>query len=172
MKTIARALLVMFALAPIGCTKTAAKNHADEPVKAEGSEKSSAAAAPAADTRSLYQRLGGKEAITAVVNDFTVACAGDKRIAAFFKATAADKKRLAHLNTMLVDQICEATGGPCKYKGKDMKSTHKSMGIKESHFNALVENLVNVLNKYKVGKTEQDELLAALGGMKKDIVTK
>lgn len=171
MKKIAQVLLLAFTLAPLGCTKTAEKNHADEPVKAEGSEKM-AAAAPAADTRSLYQRLGGKEAITAVVNDFTLACAKDKRISAFFAAAAKDPKRLARLNGNLVDQICEATGGPCKYKGKDMKLAHKGMGVKESHFNALVENLVTVLNKYKVGKTEQDELLGALGGMKKDIVTK
>lgn len=169
MKVLLLAVLLAAFVAPMSCTKTSAQNP-EETVKAEAAAQPEAA--KPADTRSLYARLGGKDAISAVVKDFTAACAGDKRIAAFFKATAADKKRLARFNGLLVDQICEATGGPCKYKGKDMKTAHKSMGVKEVHFNALVENLATVLDKYKVGQKEKDELLGALGGMKKDIVTK
>src|SRR5437016_12582497 len=116
---------------------------------------------PAAQ-KSLYTRLGKKPAIVAVVDDFVGNVAADKRINAFFAATAADKDRLAKFKGNLVDQICEAAGGPCKYKGKDMKTAHAGMGISTADFNALVEDLVKTLNKFKVGKTEQDQLLGVL----------
>lgn len=122
--------------------------------------------------KSLYDRLGGKTAIVAVVDDFVGNCAGDKRINAFFAATAADPDRLAKFKGNLVDQICEAAGGPCKYTGKDMKTAHQGMGITTADFNALVEDLVKTLNKFKVGKTEQDQLLGVLGPMKAMIVEK
>src|SRR6188474_1616033 len=85
--------------------------------------------ASAQPPKSLYDRLGGRTAIVAVVDDFVANCAGDTRINKFFAATAADKNRLATFKTNLVDQICEASGGPCKYTGKDMKSAHAGMGI-------------------------------------------
>ena len=70
----------------------------------------------------------------------------------------------------LVNQICQASGGPCKYTGKTMKEAHKGMGITDADFGALVEDLVKALDKFKVGATEKNELLGALGGMKGDIV--
>ncbi len=121
---------------------------------------------------SLYDRLGGKKAITAVVDQFVANCAGDKRINAFFAATASDKARLAKFKGNLVDQICQASGGPCKYTGKDMKSAHAGMGVSSADFNALVEDLAAALDKFKVGKTEKDQLLGALGPMQSDIVEK
>lgn len=120
--------------------------------------------------KSLYTRLGGKKAITAVVDEFVARVAADKRINGFFKATASDPKRLARFKANLVDQICQGSGGPCKYKGKDMKTAHKGMGIAEADFNALVDDLTGALNKFKVGKKEQSDLLALLAPMKKDIV--
>jgi len=120
--------------------------------------------------QTLFKKLGGKKAITAVVNDFVGRCANDTRINSFFAATAADPKRLAKFKGNLVAQICEASGGPCKYKGKDMKTAHQGMGVQEDHFNALVENLTATLNQFKVGKKEQGQLLAVLGPMKGDIV--
>ena len=122
--------------------------------------------------KSLYDRLGGQPAIVAVVDDFVGNCAADKRINAFFAATAANKDRLAKFKGNLVDQICEAAGGPCKYKGKDMKSAHAGMGISTADFNALVEDLTKSLNKFKVGKTEQTQLLGVLGPMNAQIVEK
>jgi hemoglobin len=120
----------------------------------------------------LYKSLGGKKAITAVVDDFVGRCAGDSRINGFFKQTAADPKRLAKFKMNLVDQICEASGGPCKYKGKDMKSAHAGMGISAADFNALVEDLVATLDKFKVKEADKNALLSVLGPMKSDIVTK
>jgi hemoglobin len=120
--------------------------------------------------KTLYSRLGGKTAITAVVDEFVNNCAGDTRINKFFADTAKDPKRLAKFKKNLVNQICQASGGPCKYTGKDMKTAHKGMGITEADFNALVEDLVKALDKFHVGATEKNELLGALGGMKGDIV--
>jgi hemoglobin len=71
---------------------------------------------------------------------------------------------------MLVDQICQASGGPCKYTGRDMKSAHAGMGVTDAAFGALVEDLVAALDKFKVGEKEKNELLSVLGPMKSDIV--
>ena len=121
---------------------------------------------------SLYDRLGGKGAITAVVDEFVARVAADTRINGFFAKTAADPERLKTFKMHLVNQICEASGGPCKYTGKDMKAAHMGMGVSGADFNALVEDLVGALDKFKVGKTEKDQLLGALGPMKGDIVEK
>jgi len=127
---------------------------------------SAAPDAPAPPT--LYQRLGGREAIKLVVDDFVGNLAADPRVNQRFKGL--DAGRIAKLQTNLADQICDATGGPCAYLGKDMKAAHAGMGITEADWNATVEDLVKSLKKFKVGEKEQQELLAVLGGMKKDIV--
>lgn len=121
---------------------------------------------------SLYKSLGGKKAIVAVVDDFVGRVAADDRINNFFKATAADPKRLANFKMNLVDQICEAAGGPCKYKGKDMKTAHAGMGIASADFDALVQDLVASLDKFMVKDADKQALLGVLGPMKKDIVEK
>ena len=122
--------------------------------------------------KSLYERLGKKKAITAVVDEFVARCAGDNRINKFFAATAADPARLKKFKGNLVDQICEASGGPCKYKGKDMKAAHMGMGVSGADFTALVEDLSGALDKFKVGAHEKDQLLGALAPMKTQIVEK
>jgi hemoglobin len=119
----------------------------------------------AVETKSLYDRLGKKDAIVAVVDDFIANVAADARINAFFANTDIPK-----LKQMLVDQICEASGGPCKYTGKTMKEVHTGMKVKSEHFDALVEDLVKSLDKFKVGEKEKADLLAALAPMKPDIV--
>jgi hemoglobin len=134
--------------------------------KGKGGSTDGAGGGSAVAEKSLYDRLGGKDAITAVVEDFVGNVAGDKRINAFF--ANAD---IPHLKQMLVDQICEATGGPCKYTGKDMKTSHNGMNVKDADFNALVEDLVKSLDKFKVPEKEKGELLGALSKMHDDIVT-
>lgn len=124
----------------------------------------------AKNENTLYKRLGGTEAITAVVDQFVANCAGDARIASFFSGTAADAARMARFKKSLVDQLCMASGGPCKYTGKDMKSAHFGMGVKNEHFDALVEDLTAALNQFKVPAGEQGELLKVLGPMRGDIV--
>jgi hemoglobin len=118
-----------------------------------------------AKNASLYERLGGKPAITAVVDDFVGNIAEDQRINKFF--VHADPVKLKR---HLVDQICAVSGGPCKYTGRDMKTTHQDMAITEAHFNAVVGDLVKSLDKFKVSAQEKNELLALLGAMKNQIV--
>jgi len=115
--------------------------------------------------RSLFERLGGSGAITAVVKDFRDRCGGDPRINAKFARTD-----MARLTSMLIDQVSEASGGPAKYTGRDMKTAHTDMRVTTGEFNALVEDLVATLNKFGVGKAEQDELLGILGPLKSEIV--
>jgi hemoglobin len=128
----------------------------------------SSTAAVTSDTsasRSLYDRLGGKSAITAVVDTFVARVAADARI----------NKKFAHSNiprvkSELVDQVCAQTGGPCTYTGRTMKEAHRGMKVTEGEFNALGDDLVAALNVFKVPKKEQDELMGALASMKGDIV--
>jgi hemoglobin len=107
---------------------------------------------------SLYDRLGGKDAITAVIDDFVATCADDSRINAKFA-----KSDVPRLKTMLVDQVCEATGGPCTYSGRDFSESHKGMGVTAGEFDALVEDLVSTLDRLSVPAAEQTELLGLLG---------
>ena len=116
-------------------------------------------------TKTLYDRLGGKAAITAVVDQFVTNVADDKRINARFSTTD-----IPRLKKNLADQVCMASGGPCTYSGRDMTTTHAGMKITAADFNALVEDLVASLNKFKVSETEKKDLLGILGPMKKDIV--
>ena len=120
------------------------------------------AAAPA---RSLYDRLGGRDAIVAVVDSFVAIAAADGRINRKFA-----RSDMARVKTMLVEQICAQTGGPCTYTGRSMKEAHLNMGVTEGEFSALVEDLVTTLKAFQVPQAEQDELLAALGTMKGDVV--
>jgi hemoglobin len=115
--------------------------------------------------KSLYERLGGKPAITAVVDQFVANVADDKRINERFATTD-----IPRLKKHLIDQICRASGGPCTYTGRDMKTTHTGMRITTGDLNALVEDLVNALNTHQVPGQEKNELLNLLGPMKKDIV--
>jgi hemoglobin len=71
---------------------------------------------------------------------------------------------------MLVDQVCEATAGPCTYTGRDMKETHRGMGVTTGEFDALVDDLVSTLDRFNVPTAEREELLGLLAPMKPDIV--
>ena len=116
-------------------------------------------------SRSLYERLGGKSAITAVIDDFVARCAADSRINGKFARTD-----IARLKASLVDQVCEATGGPCTYSGRDMHTTHDGMSVTGGEFDALVADLVATLDRFSVPEAEKNELLGALAPMRSDIV--
>jgi hemoglobin len=116
----------------------------------------------------LYKRLGGREGIAVVVGDFVGNMAGDARVNARFKAMKpAD---LEKFKSNLADQICDATGGPCSYLGRDMKAAHKGMKITEAEWNATVENLNKALDKHRVAVKDKQELIGAIAPMKGDIV--
>ena len=116
---------------------------------------------------SLYTQLGGKPALEAVVDGLLQRAAHDPRIQDFFKET-----NLQYLRTQLVDQLCAASGGPCRYEGESMKNAHAAMGLKQTHFNALVEDLQDALDAAGIPFSTQGRLLALLAPMHRDIVTR
>lgn len=118
-----------------------------------------------AQEKSLYERLGGEKAISAVVDDFAGRVLADARINKKFAESNPER-----LVTNLKSFMCMATGGGCKYDGLSMKDSHKNMGVTGGEFGALVEDLVATLDKFKVPEKEKNELLGALAGMKGDIV--
>lgn len=113
----------------------------------------------------LYQRLGGKDAINAVVRDLLANGIQDPRL----------KPRMAGMDAakcerQLTDLLCEATGGPCKYTGRDMKTAHAGRGVTETEWQAFAENLTRTFDRFNVPARERGELLGLIGPMKADIV--
>jgi hemoglobin len=121
-------------------------------------------------TDSLYKRVGGYDAIAAVTDDFIGRLVADASLSRFFTGHSTDSKQ--RIRQHVVDFLCLATGGPCVYKGRDMKTSHAGLGITEADWDAGVKHLVATLDKFKVPMKEKDELLAAASGLKKDIVEK
>ena len=126
-------------------------------------------AAPPAP-KPLFERLGGMDAVKAVVDSFVENVGHDTKINGVFKKTVGVKMTAFKKN--LVDQVCEVTGGPCKYAGKDMKTAHKGMKITEAQFDALVGDLSTALDEHKVNADDKKELLGMLSPLKEDIVEK
>ena len=124
-------------------------------------------AAAETDNRPLFDRLGGKPAIAAVVKEFVATTGSDPRISAFF--INADIPRL---EAIMVEHICSITGGPCEYKGKSMLESHTGMGVKQEHFDAFMDDLDKTLTKLDVPAREKGEVIAAFNGMQGDIVNK
>lgn len=120
--------------------------------------------------RSLYARLGGYDAIAAVTDDFVGRLAADPQLTKFFVGHSTDS--IHRIRQLVVDQLCAATGGPCFYIGRDMKTSHKGLGISEADWQVAVKHLVASLDKFKVGETEKNEVLGALTKLKSDIVEK
>jgi hemoglobin len=119
--------------------------------------------------KSLYERLGGEPAITRVVDDLIVLVVADPNIRPIHKKHFMAED-VAALKKKLVDQIGEATGGPQKYMGKNMKDAHKGMQITDADFDALAADVAKALDQNKVGKAEKDELLGMLASMRADVV--
>ncbi|MGA9772008.1 MAG: group 1 truncated hemoglobin [Blastocatellia bacterium] len=126
--------------------------------------------ASAQTNNSLYKRLGGYDALAAVTDEFITALATDKKLGRFFVGASENSKM--RIRQLVVDQLCAATGGPCVYIGRDMKTSHKGLGITEEDWNIAVKHLVNTLTKFKVPEKEQKEVAGALMGLKADIVEK
>jgi hemoglobin len=152
------ALLVLFAQA---CATPAKQPVAETVAKPDTPPAPAKPAKPA----SLYERIGGLPAIEAVVTDFQQNVAADDRINAPFGV--ADLKLL---HRRLVEFVCVATGGPCQYTGRDMRASHKGMGVTNEQFDVLVGALVKSLDKFKVPEREKSEILGALGPLRGEIV--
>jgi hemoglobin len=117
---------------------------------------------------SLYKRLGGYDAIAAVTDDFIGRLATDKEVGRFF--TGASESSQKRIRQLVIDFLCSATGGPCVYTGRDMKTVHTGLKITEKDWDTSVKHLTATLDKFKVPAKEKGEVLGAISGLKKDIV--
>ena len=131
--------------------------------------------APAKE-KSLYERLGGEDAIKAVVDDFVGRAASNPKVNFTRKGTPVEWKptpeAVAHLNEKLVELVGAVTGGPQKYSGRGLKEVHKGMMITQDEFDALAGDLKASLDKFKVPAKEQEELLKIVALTAPDIVEK
>jgi hemoglobin len=121
-----------------------------------------------AQSATLYQRLGGYDALAAVTDDFLGRLIGDPQLSRFFTGFSTDSK--VRIRQHIVDFLCAATGGPCKYAGRDMKTAHTGLNITEADWNTTVKHLTATLDKFNVPEKEKSEVLQAIGSQKADIV--
>src|SRR4029078_10009809 len=120
--------------------------------------------------KSLYERVGGYNALAALVDDFIGRLVTDKQSEKFFIGHSIDSKK--RIRQHILDQFCAATGGPCIYTGRDMKTTHAGLGITEADWYAAAKRLACSLDKFKGRDKEKGEVLAFVTSLKKDIVEK
>ncbi|MDX2046689.1 MAG: group 1 truncated hemoglobin [Chitinophagaceae bacterium] len=126
--------------------------------------------ASVSQAQSLYKRIGGYDAIAAVTDDFIGRLVTDPSLAKFFGGHGGDSQKKIRMH--VINMVCEATGGPCNYTGRDMKTTHKGLAISEADWNTAVGHFKATLKKFNVPAKESDELVAIVGSVKKDIVEK
>jgi hemoglobin len=117
---------------------------------------------------SLYRRLGGREGIAGVVDQFWTNALADPRIGPAFKALPAAK--VGPLRTNIADFICENTGGPCSYGGRTMQESHKGLKLTKEDVDACNAALAKALDQKGVGAAEKSELMAVVQGLMPTIV--
>lgn len=127
---------------------------------------SAASAYPVAPAAGLYEAFGEKEGIRSLMTDFVQRLRADARIGEQFKDTNLD-----NLAGKLSDQLCQLSGGPCTYKGADMKAAHGDMEVTRANFNALVEVLQTTMDTRGIPFARQNQMLALLAPMHRDVVT-
>ncbi|MEJ5173485.1 MAG: group 1 truncated hemoglobin [Hydrogenothermaceae bacterium] len=120
--------------------------------------------------KTLYEKLGGKQAIDAVVVELTNKMVKDKDLGRFCKNV--DKNKIEENRKLVASFICKATGGPCDYKGKDMKTAHQNLKITDKDWNRFVELTKETLDQFKVPADVQKEFLSAVSPLKDQIVSK
>jgi len=123
-----------------------------------------------AQEKSLYERVGGYNALAAVVDDFVGRLVADKQFERFFAGHSTDSKK--RIRQHILDQFCAATGGPCVYTGRDMKTSHAGLGITNADWDAAAKHLIESLDRFKVPDKEKGEILAFVTTLKNDIVEK
>jgi hemoglobin len=113
---------------------------------------------------SLYQQLGGEDGINAIADGLLYEIEHDKRIVHHFADTD-----IVRFRRLLAEQLCQISGGPCQYTGGTMTESHTGFNITLADFDALVEGLINVMQRQKISINAQNQLLALLAPMYKDI---
>ena len=124
--------------------------------------------ANAAEAKILYERLGGYEGISAVVDQFADSLFADKRISQFFIGMSDDTR--AQFKQKNKNLLCNVTGGPCKVISRPANVAHHGLGITAGDFDVVVGHLKDVLNQDKVGPKEQEEVFAIILSLRSQIV--
>lgn len=127
---------------------------------------SAALAQTAAKNAPLYQAFGEKPGLVLLMDDFMTRLLADPRTGPHFQPA-----NQQHVKEQLVEQFCALSGGPCVYKGVDMKSSHANLDISKSDFHALVEVLQQSMDAKGIAFSQQNRMLALLAPMHRDIIT-
>lgn len=117
------------------------------------------------ESATLYNKLGGNAGVTAIVHGTLQYTLKDERIAHTFENSNVDR-----VEKLIIEQICDLSGGPCKYSGMTMKTSHTGLGLTSMHFNALVENMQKAMSDENVPYRVQNQLLALLAPMHRDVI--
>ena len=120
------------------------------------------------ETKTLYARLGGYDAIAAVADDLVARLRADSQLGRFWAHRGGDGIRRE--KQLLVDFLCASAGGPLYYTGRDMATSHKGMGISEGDWQILIGHLNATLDKFSVPAPERQEVLAFVNSTKADMV--
>jgi hemoglobin len=126
------------------------------------------ASPPSTEGQSLYQRLGGYDALAAVTDDFLSRVVKDPQVGKYFVGHGSES--LHRIRELIVEQFCRATGGPCYYLGRTMRAAHAGMSITDDEWDIAVDHLIEAMMQLKVPDRERDEMLTVVAGLKKDIV--
>ncbi len=118
----------------------------------------------------LYERLGGYDAISAVANNLLPRLMSDEKLARFWQNRGTDG--LEREKQLLIDFLCSSAGGPLYYTGRDMVTSHKGMGITEEDWSAFMGHLRATLDEFSLPETERGEVIAFIESTKADIVDK
>jgi hemoglobin len=166
--TFPAALVALTCAASFACGAKAPLPPTEPPVSEVVSDAGPSDIDAASSSQTLYDRLGGKDGVDAIVDSFTKNLLADPRVNKAFKKS---KDGLSQFKQHLAEQICQLGGGPCQYSGKTMADAHKGMGINDAQFDAVVEDLKLALDEKGASEQDKSELFAALAPMKGDIVT-
>lgn len=120
------------------------------------------------DKPSLYQRIGGYDAIAALVEDLLPRLTGDPTIGVYWKGKSRDSMRKD--KQLVIEFLCMAFGGPSGYLGRDMKTSHEGLGITDEEWDIFARHTVAALDKLGISEPEKTEFLAAAQSLKPDIV--
>jgi len=118
--------------------------------------------------KTLYERLGGYDAISAVVKDLLPRLMSDPRLGRFWENRGEDG--INREEQLLIDFLCSSAGGPLLYTGRDNKTSHKGMGISESDWEKFIAHLNATLDKFELPQQERDDVIGFIESTKADIV--
>ena len=118
--------------------------------------------------KTLYERLGGYDAISAVTNDFLPRLMSDSQLGRFWKNRGEDG--INREKQLLIDYLCSSAGGPLLYTGRDNKTSHKGMGISESDWEQFIGHLNATLDNFQLPQQERSDVIAFIESTKADIV--